>query len=489
MYGYEGKLSNDTNVKLAKVVKISSHEYSSTASEHKSFIRSGVDILTNSFLPVGYPTSVQPEYMSYQIYDSLQALCSYLRGVLCVHAVLVGAGVGQESGNALVAALVWVLKDGVGMLASIIFASSCSTYFSVYMKEWRLFADVINDIGQLLDMLSALVPSNVYLTVLSLSAICKAFCGVAAGATKLCITNHLAKTNNAGDLVTKEGTQETAVTLIGLVLGMLCAQGVATNEQHSMALFLFLTGLHVWANYRAVYVLHLSSVNPSRSALLIHEVLSLYCQAMGISTLHDCSLAMNEAQKSVFEALVASCKQFTIQKINDKECLTNTSGVLVWSRKVFMGCSLSTALTSWPAPSADESSRETDIRRCLKVCESSQSISKNYCLLLRESHNALSVLFKSTAQPVDKLKAVLECRILQERARAVQGAITVDDVVAVAQVMDLIWSPVESKLLQEGWDLSQHGVLFSCDEWIFSVDDFQDTGGDSSSSRSSKKER
>ena len=76
----------------------------------------------------------------------------------------------------------------------------------------RLFADVINDVGQLLDMLSALVPSNCYLLILSISAICKgkdveicqflndfvllflvAFCGVAAGATKLCITNHLAR--------------------------------------------------------------------------------------------------------------------------------------------------------------------------------------------------------------------------------------------------------------------------------------------------------
>jgi hypothetical protein len=37
----------------------------------------------------------------------------------------------------------------------------------------RLFADVINDMGQLLDMLSALVPSHLYIAVLSLSAICK----------------------------------------------------------------------------------------------------------------------------------------------------------------------------------------------------------------------------------------------------------------------------------------------------------------------------
>ena len=68
------------------------------------------------------------------------------------------------------------MRDGIGMVASILFASSCSTLFSIYVKEWRLFADVINDVGQLLDMLSAHVPSEFYLAILSMSAICKGTC-------------------------------------------------------------------------------------------------------------------------------------------------------------------------------------------------------------------------------------------------------------------------------------------------------------------------
>eukprot|EP00984_Skeletonema_dohrnii_P027743 scaffold17409_cov89-Skeletonema_dohrnii-CCMP3373.AAC.1 len=33
------------------------------------------------FLPVGYPDSVAEGYLEYQFYDSLQGLCTYLRGV------------------------------------------------------------------------------------------------------------------------------------------------------------------------------------------------------------------------------------------------------------------------------------------------------------------------------------------------------------------------------------------------------------------------
>lgn len=49
-------------------------------------------ICRDLFLPVGYPQSVRPEYMTYQIYDSLQGLCSYLRGVVSTSALLTAAG-------------------------------------------------------------------------------------------------------------------------------------------------------------------------------------------------------------------------------------------------------------------------------------------------------------------------------------------------------------------------------------------------------------
>ena len=52
-------------------------------------------IFCNTFLPVNYPHSVKPEYLSYQIWDSLQALCSYIRNVLTAKAVLVAVGVGN----------------------------------------------------------------------------------------------------------------------------------------------------------------------------------------------------------------------------------------------------------------------------------------------------------------------------------------------------------------------------------------------------------
>jgi hypothetical protein len=52
-----------------------------------------------------------------------------------------------EKASALSAAVNWVFRDGVGMTCSLVFSSLAATSFDGNIKEWRLFADVINDAG------------------------------------------------------------------------------------------------------------------------------------------------------------------------------------------------------------------------------------------------------------------------------------------------------------------------------------------------------
>ena len=65
------------------------------------------------FLPVGYPRSVAEGYLEYQFYDSLQGLCTYLRGVVSTSAVLVAAGVGdaEATGKSLIVLIVLSLRS------------------------------------------------------------------------------------------------------------------------------------------------------------------------------------------------------------------------------------------------------------------------------------------------------------------------------------------------------------------------------------------
>eukprot|EP01035_Chromulina_nebulosa_P056487 gene56487-77415_t len=65
----------------------------STTFRWSQVIHSIRNILLTTFLPIGYPDSVRPEYLEYQAWDCIQGISSYLRSVLTTKSLLQGAGV------------------------------------------------------------------------------------------------------------------------------------------------------------------------------------------------------------------------------------------------------------------------------------------------------------------------------------------------------------------------------------------------------------
>lgn len=226
------------------------------------------------FLPVGYPDSVSEDYLQFQCWDTIQAMCSYLRGVLATQSVLQSVGVGDDKATPLAAALQWVLRDGSGMLGGLTFAYFVGPKFDMNVKRWRLFADVINDIGLTLDMMAPYFPSLVT-EILCISSICKTMCGVAAGSTRSSLMTHFAKRDNMADCAAKEGSQETVVKLFGLICGMSFANAVNSSPLSVWIAFLFLTLIHVYANYQAVSGLCIPTLNRSRALILIQRYMEL----------------------------------------------------------------------------------------------------------------------------------------------------------------------------------------------------------------------
>uniref|UniRef100_A0A8D2DMS6 RUS family member 1 n=1 Tax=Sciurus vulgaris TaxID=55149 RepID=A0A8D2DMS6_SCIVU len=62
------------------------------------------------FLPQGFPDSVSPDYLPYQIWDSVQAFASSLSGSLATQAVLLGIGVGNAKASVSAATATWLVK-------------------------------------------------------------------------------------------------------------------------------------------------------------------------------------------------------------------------------------------------------------------------------------------------------------------------------------------------------------------------------------------
>ncbi|XP_041012993.1 protein root UVB sensitive 3 isoform X2 [Juglans microcarpa x Juglans regia] len=249
-----------------------------TASPSLSIQRSGRRLhhvwrrVLQAFVPEGFPNSVTPDYVPFQVWDSLQGLSTYIRTMLSTQALLSAIGVGEKSATVIGATFQWFLRDLTGMLGGILFTFYQGSNLDSNAKMWRLIADLMNDLGMLMDLVSPLFPSA-FVFVVCLGSLSRSFTGVAGGATRAALTQHFALQSNAADISAKEGSQETLATMIGMALGMLLAR---ITMGHALAIwfsFLSLTLFHIYANYKAVRCLVLTSLNPERSSILLQHFL------------------------------------------------------------------------------------------------------------------------------------------------------------------------------------------------------------------------
>ena len=236
----------------------------------QNFWRNFLLVLKTTFLPSNYPHSVKKEYLEYQVWDAIQGLCSYLRSVITTRSVLAGVGVGNAAITPLAAALAWVIKDGFGMVGSLTLAYYCADSFETYTKEWRLMADLLNNVGLTCDLLCSAFPEFYQILIIT-SSVSKSCCGLIAGSTKARISAHFANQGHLADVTAKESTQETAIALIGLVLGMILAKYAGNDEYSTWIWFLLFLVIHVFCNYRLMKVLVFTSLNPQRVFLIAQE--------------------------------------------------------------------------------------------------------------------------------------------------------------------------------------------------------------------------
>ncbi|KAL5179239.1 Protein root UVB sensitive 3 [Glycine soja] len=258
----------------------------------------------------GFPSSVTADYVPFQIWDLLQGLSTYIRTMLSTQALLSAIGVGEKSATVIGATFQWFLRDLTGMLGGILFTFYQGSNLDSNAKMWRLVADLMNDLGMLMDLISPLFPSA-FVFVVCLGSISRSFTGVASGATRAALTQHFALQDNAADISAKEGSQETVATMIGMALGMLVARLTIGHPLAIWFSFLSLTVFHMYANYRAVRCLALNSLNPERSSILLQHFMEtgqakyLLVERKGIIDVivHKDSNAA-DVLKSFFHALV-----------------------------------------------------------------------------------------------------------------------------------------------------------------------------------------
>jgi Vitamin B6 photo-protection and homoeostasis len=228
--------------------------------------------IKSTFLPVGYPGSVQPRYLQFSIWNALQDWSTSLRSTLATQRILEGVGVGTSTATAVSAVQNFLVRDAAGMAATLLFTASTS--FGANVKQWRIFADIMVDLGITLEVAAIQVPKRYFLLMLCGGNICKAVCGVAAGASGVPLLQYWGK--DTADVSAKANAQRTVVGAIGLIVSALFARWSSTAQQ-SQVWFLYagLTVFHIYANIQCMKTVAFQYFNRER----LEKVATAYLDA------------------------------------------------------------------------------------------------------------------------------------------------------------------------------------------------------------------
>lgn len=137
-------------------------------------------------------------------------------------------------------------------------------------KYYRFLADIFNDCAQFLDLLLPALPLMPKVSVMVSASILRSLCGVAAGASKATLSAHFAKTGNLAELNAKEASQETVVSLMGMLAGTLLVK-LVSGRTAVWAWMVVLVGVHLWTNYCGVRAVKMRTLNRQRATIVVRE--------------------------------------------------------------------------------------------------------------------------------------------------------------------------------------------------------------------------
>ncbi|RUS23622.1 vitamin B6 photo-protection and homoeostasis-domain-containing protein [Jimgerdemannia flammicorona] len=122
-----------------------------------------------AFLPKGYPHSVSSHYKGFVAWQFMHNVAGSVTGVLATQSLLFAIGLGAGS-IPLAASLNWIIKDGLGQLGGVVYASSVSDHFDSEPKRYRFQATLAMQLACVIELMTPLFP-GMFLVLASVSNI------------------------------------------------------------------------------------------------------------------------------------------------------------------------------------------------------------------------------------------------------------------------------------------------------------------------------
>ena len=248
------------------------------------------ELIFKHLMPKDYKTTTLSTYESYAKATMISSTFGTAASVISTQALLASIGVSSGAALPIAATLNWILKDGVGQLGGVLFASSVNTRFDSDPKRFRLGADFALGISVILESCTVIAPW-LFLPVASIANIGKNIAWLSASATRASIHQSFCLEHNLADVTGKAGSQTIAASVIGTSLGIALTPLLMNDPVYIIFSTIVLSFAHLAFSFRALHCVQLKTLNIQRAWLSLVPALATL-RRINIFDIHSslCSL-------------------------------------------------------------------------------------------------------------------------------------------------------------------------------------------------------
>lgn len=228
--------------------------------------------LKSLYLPDGYPKSVTPDYLPYQLWALPTHITGWLAAGLTTSSLLKAVGISASpvGATAAAAAIKWIIKDGIGAAGRFLVGGRLGLELDDDPRRWRMIAELLTTLGLAMEIATSKYPSS-FLVLASLGNFTKA---VGKGIGKpvfRVVQTHFAAIGNVGAVAAKEEVWEVTGQLLGYAASVATLQYLeeADSWRTVAGLWAAIQGVHVLLRYISLKQLRFTTLSHKRALALV----------------------------------------------------------------------------------------------------------------------------------------------------------------------------------------------------------------------------
>jgi hypothetical protein len=217
-----------------------------------------------------FPEDVTPDYYSFTAWRFAQRCVSSTVGVFGTQALLLALGV--KSGRiGQAAAISWVLKDGLGRVGKMLWASGMGKDFDVDPKRWRFRSALLYAMGNGMEIVTQIFPAS-FLVLATIANSMKQVSMLTSSATRNAMYRSFSgQGQNIANITAKGEAQIVVADLAGMVTGIWLTKRIGTSKGSVLAAYSILTALDIVGIYMELRQVVFRTLNAERSSLILQQ--------------------------------------------------------------------------------------------------------------------------------------------------------------------------------------------------------------------------